>query len=158
VSDRWTPTGGKIPNLDDLLNQGQFKGKPIYIHVTSNEGWQGIAKSGKINATPKKARRGNSAKNGIYLNPCSQAFWPEDAWTLLFFCEQKYRDSADYCLVFSFLNDIVIEANPISEASWVKEMIYWSNISLNDITLHYSGPNPFIEMAKQNHEMSSWFG
>jgi hypothetical protein len=76
MSDKpWRPTGGKDSLLEGRLNTGTWNGKPIFIHITSYDGFTGISRSGKINATPKTDRRGQAA-NGIYLNPVTQTFGP----------------------------------------------------------------------------------
>ncbi|MCQ4632443.1 hypothetical protein [Shinella lacus] len=150
----WRPTGGKDTLLDARLNTGSWNGKPIYIHVTSQEGHTGIDTAGKINATPKKDRRGPAAKNGIYLNPVQQTFCPSEAFTLLFFEEEKYRNSATHCFVFSFLKQpgaSSFKEDDISNGSWVKELIYFDNITYSQIDILYKGPNPFAALRLQNH-------
>ena len=157
MSDRWRPTGGKDNILDDRLNQGLWNSKPIYIHITSQEGFDGIKLAAKINATPKTDRRGMAAKNGIYINPSTQAFCPTEAWTLLFFEEPKYRYSSTHCFVFAFNKEIVVREGAISEGSWVKEVIYEDSITFKEIDILYSGPNPFVKLALQNHPKSYLF-
>jgi hypothetical protein len=157
MSDRWRPTGGKDYLLDDRLNLGLWHDRPIYIHITSQEGFDGISKAGLIKATPKTDRRGLSAKNGIYINPSTQAFSPEDAWLLLFFEEEKYRFSSRFCFVFAFHEAIVVEEDAISSGSWIREIIYRKDISFKEIDILYSGPNPFVSLAKQNHPKSALF-
>jgi hypothetical protein len=155
MSDRpWRPTGGKDSLLELRLNAGLWNGKPIYIHVTSHDGLAGINQQGKINATPKKARRGEAAKDGIYLNPVLQTFGPKDAFTLLFFETETYRHSATNCIVFAFLKqpgESWFKSNPISDGNWVQEIIYLQHIHFREIDILYSGPNPFVEIRHQNH-------
>ncbi|WP_338849700.1 hypothetical protein V8J88_11635 [Massilia sp. W12] len=133
----WKPTGGRDSLLDTRLNAGIWNGKPIYIHVTSAAGYAAINGAMRINAT----RPGG--KNGIYLNPVSQCFSPNDAFTLLFFENELYRDSASHCLVFAFNDHAHVEDNPISHGSWVREVIYRNDITFSDITILYRGPNIF---------------
>ena len=150
----WRPTGGKDSLLDVRLNTGSWNGKPIYIHITSQEGHDGIGKAGVINATPKKDRRGQAAKNGIYLNPVHQALCPGEAFTLLFFEVEKYRNSATHCVVFSFLKqpgDSLFNEDAISSGSWIREVIYRDNIAFSQIDILYKGPNPFVALRHQNH-------
>lgn len=150
----WRPTGGKDDLLERRLNTGSWNGKPIYIHVTSHDGLNGINGEGRIKATPKRARRGEAAKDGIYLNPCRQTFCPLEALTLLFFEEEKYRLSATHCFVFAFLTQPApgfFEEGPISEGSWVREIIYRRDISFREIDILYHGPNPFVEIRHQNY-------
>ncbi|MFT8245065.1 hypothetical protein [Roseomonas sp. BN140053] len=150
----WRPTGGKDSILEMRLNAGLWNGNPIYIHVTSHEGLAGINKAGLIAKTPKKDRRGNAAKAGIYLNPSLQAFGPADALTLLFFDNETYRASATNCIVFSFLNQpgaSWFKDGFITEGSWVKEIIYLDDIPFKNIDILYRGPNPFVELRHQNH-------
>lgn len=155
MSDRpWRPTGGKDSLLEARLNTGMWNGKPIYIHVTSHDGFHGINDQGKINATPKTARRGEAAKNGIYLNPVIQTFCPREALTLLFFDNETYRLSATHVFVFAFVNQpggSFFKENPLTEGSWVKEIIYLDHIGFKDIDILYRGPNPFVEIRHQNY-------
>lgn len=150
----WKPTGGKDSRLDGIMNLGVWHDTPVYIHVTSLAGLQGIRGDGKISATPKKARRGESAKNGVYLNPCRQTFSANAAFTLLFFEEDKYRNSATHCLIFSFQEipgESSFHRDMISSGSWVQEIIYYKDIKFTDIEVIYSGPNPFVPLDKQGH-------
>jgi hypothetical protein len=154
MSGPWRPTGGKDGVLDGRLKTGAWNGKPIYIHVTSQGGMSGIDSARQINATPKQDRRGGSAKNGIYLSPSFQTLGPNDAWTLLFFMNAMYKDSASHTLVFSFLaqpGPSSFQEGPISANSWVQEIIYWKDIPFKEIDILYRGPNPFVALGLQNH-------
>ncbi|MBW8758597.1 MAG: hypothetical protein JF586_13375 [Burkholderiales bacterium] len=155
-SNVWKPTGGTIPNLDQHLNLGMFNEQPIYIHNTSAEGWAGIKERQVLGAAADKSRRGTSAKAGVYLCTPSQAFSPEAAFTLLFFCNEKYRLSSTHCIVFAPKKAINVTTVLVTEGSWVKETIHYGNISLKDVHVIYSGPNPFVSLTKQNHEMKEF--
>jgi len=148
----WRPTGGKNSLLDKRLNAGLWNEKPIYIHVTSHEGLDGINLAGVIKATPKTDRRGNAAKNGVYLSPSNQAFGKLEAFILLFFCNETYRYSADRCIVFSFLTqpgESFFKQGKITSDSSVEEIVYLKGIAFNEIDILYRGPNPFVEKRHQ---------
>lgn len=150
----WRPTGGKDSLLDIRLNAGMWNSKPIYIHITSHAGHAGIDSAGRIDATPKTDRRGQAAKNGVYLNPVHQAFCPSEAFTLLFFEVEKYRNSSTHCFVFSFLKqpgESFFKEDAISSDNWVREVIYLDNISYSQVDILYKGPNPFVALRHQNH-------
>lgn len=149
----WRPTGGKNGLLEKRLNLGHWNGNPIYIHFTSHAGLTSISSAGVINATPKQERRGGAAKNGVYLNPAKQTFGTADAWTLLFFENETYRNSAERCIVFSFLTqpaDSFFKTGPISSSSWVEEIVYLKSITFKEIDILYRGPNPFVERRHQS--------
>lgn len=135
----WKPTGGRDPILDTRLNTGSWNGRPIYIHLTSADGYAAINADMCINATRP------SGKNGIYLNPVNQCFSPRDAFTLLFFENELYRHSASHCLVFAFNSQAKVENSPISSGSWVQEIIYRDNITFPQITVLYRGANIFVD-------------
>jgi hypothetical protein len=148
----WRPTGGKDSLLEVRLRLGTWNGKPIYIHFTSLAGLNGINQGGVITATPKQDRRGGKAKNGVYLNPVSQTFGPKDAWVLLFFMNATYLNSANYCFVFAFLEQpggSCFKSGPITDGSWVQEVIYNDHIKFSDIDILYRGPNPFVDHLTQ---------
>jgi len=152
----WKPTGGTIPALDLVLNNGLHNGQPIYIHNTSAEGYAGILKSQMLGSTPDHTRRGVAAKSGVYLCISTQTFSPGAAHTLLFFEEDKYALSSTHCIIFSPKGALAVATDPVSHGSWVKETIYRGNIKFADIHLIYSGPNPFASLTKQNHYMKAY--
>ena len=146
MSGRQSATGGKDRILDDRLDRGLWNDKPIYIHFTSAAGYDGINLARTINATPKQDRRGGRARNGVYLNPSTQAFGPQDAFTLLFFDSEAYRLSALYAFVFAFHATVAVEDDAISSGSWVREIIYrGGDIGFSDVDILYRGPNPFVD-------------
>ncbi|PMW95483.1 hypothetical protein C1X59_26355 [Pseudomonas sp. FW215-R2] len=147
----WKPTGGRDTLVDVRLNTGIFNGRPIYIHMTSLLGYTAINNASQISCAPNTARRGQAAKQGIYLNPSTQPFSPEEAHTLLFFDEPRYAQSATHCFIFAFRDAVVVEDFPISQYSWVREIIYRGDINFRDIDLLYRGPNQFVSLTKQNH-------
>jgi hypothetical protein len=151
MPDVWKPTCGKDNVLDDRLNRGLWNGKPIYIHFTSQGGHDAINNDRKMTATPNTTRRGQAAKYGIYLNPSTQTFSPDDAHTLLFFAEERYRDSSTHCFVFAFHDLVNVEQAPISHGSWVQEVIYRHDIAFSEIDILYRGPNRFGSLSAQNH-------
>ncbi len=140
---KWKPTGGKDSLLDARMENGTWNGKRIFIHLTSQAGYDAINADKRINA------KRPGGKNGIYLSPVHQAFSKDDAFTLLFFENELYRDSASHCFVFAFNDVVKVDEGPISHGSWVTEIIYRSDITFSDINILYRGPNIFVAQDKQ---------
>lgn len=147
----WQPTAGADRVLDGRLNVGTWNGQPIYIHFTSQQGYDAITANKLMLAAPH-ARRGRAAKYGIYLNPSTQTFDAVAAHTLLFFAEDRYRNSSTHCLVFAFRRPVSVEEQPLSDGSWVRECIYRQSIAYAEIDLLYTGTNPFATLTRQRHE------
>jgi hypothetical protein len=137
------PVNSGDPRLDMYLNTGHFFGnRPVYIHYTSQTGFESISKSRAFSQKPNTDRR-STAKPGLYLVYVSQAYSRVAAHVNLFFENEKYKHSADYCFVFSFRDGRSLPTQPISAGSPVHEIIYTGSISFHDIDLIYSGQNKF---------------
>lgn len=147
--DKIYPTGGKIPTVDVLMNRGIHNGKPIYIHYTSQAGFTQILTGNRvIKGTPDHTRRGQEAKSGVYMTPSTQCFSPRDAHTLLFFAEEKYRDSTTHMFIFAFTDDATVEDSPITHGSPHREIIYRGDIDFTqtgNATMLYAGVNRFLD-------------
>lgn len=148
AAEEWRPTGGKNSQLEAFLNKGIYNGQPIYIHFTSDEAFMSIGEQRKIASAPNADRRGQAAKVGIYLNPSTQCFSPSEAHTLLFFEEEKYRESANSMFVFAFKGPETVEDDKITSGSWVREIIYRGEIDFSvdgNATILYAGKNTFVD-------------
>lgn len=146
--DRIYPTNGQIPTVDVLMNIGTQGGQPLYIHYTSEHGFNHILVGRVINGTPDHTRRGQGAKTGVYLTPSTQCFSPEDAHTLLFFAEERYRLSATHMFIFAFKQTTEVEDYPVTHGSPFREIIYRGNVDFGpngNAHFLYGGVNRFLK-------------
>lgn len=125
------------------INNGLFNGQPIYIHYTNRNGYEAILKSQHFKASPNKSRRGNKAKDSVYLAQAKDAMNNENAHFQLFLGEEKYKDSATHCFIFSFRTKQYLEPQSVTMGGDVNEVLYPGNIPFRSIDLIYSGINPF---------------
>jgi len=148
AAEEWRPTGGTNSQLDAILNQGTHNGRPVYIHFTSTDAFMQIGEQRRIASAPNADRRGEAAKVGIYLNPSTQCFSPSEAHTLLFFEEERYRESANSMIVFAFKGLETVEDEKISSMSWVREIIYRGDIDFSpdgNAEILFAGKNIFVD-------------
>jgi hypothetical protein len=149
IGDRIYPTGGYIPTVDVLMNRGVHDGQPVYIHYTSEAGFNQILMVDRfIKGTPDRTRRGQAAKAGVYLTPSTQCFSPGDAHTLLFFAEERYRYSATHMFIFAFRKAVEVEDYPVTHGSPYREIIYRGDIDFRDngnAVFLFAGVNRFLD-------------
>ncbi|GAA5444151.1 hypothetical protein Misp06_02334 [Microbulbifer sp. NBRC 101763] len=149
IGNKIYPTGGASPLVDVLMNRGSEGGNPIYIHYTSQAGFNRILMIDKfIKGTPDRTRRGLSAKTGVYLTPSTQCFSPSDAHTLLFFSEDRYKNSATHMFIFIFKQGVELEDYAVSSSSPYRELIYRGDVDFRangNAKMLYGGRNRFID-------------
>lgn len=125
------------------INNGLFNGQPIYIHYTDKNGYEAILNSQHFKASPNKSRRGDKAKTSVYLAQAKDAMDNKNAHFQFFLGEEKYKESATHCFIFSFRDKQYLEPQPVTTGGDVNEVLYPGNIPFRDIDLIYSGINPF---------------
>lgn len=143
------PTNGKNVIVDVYLNKGLYENKSIYIHYTSERGFYKILTEDRlIKGTPDKLRRSATSKVGVYLTPSNQCFSKRDAHTLLFFEEEKYKNSATHIFLISFKEKPELEEYVISQGNPFKEIIYRGDIDFKvngNAKLIFAGVNNFLD-------------
>jgi len=149
IGDKIYPTGGRVAIVDVLMNRGMHDGQPIYLHYTSQAGFDSILQGDRfIKGTPDRTRRGQAARAGVYLTPATQCFSPGDAHTLLFLGEERYRLSATHVFVFAFKQAEAVEDYSVSHDSPFREIIYRGDIdfrSTGNAQMLYAGVNRFLD-------------
>ncbi|SUD33270.1 type III effector protein, HopAC1 family [Pseudomonas fluorescens] len=124
-----------------LVDSGTYNGKPIYIHYTSKEGAEAIARERSINDLARGERRAGS-KGGVYVNPPGQQFNSENVENLLFLGNERYVGSGDYMVIFSS-DQAPTDLGPVTAGSPFVELKMPKEIRLTPSNFLYLGPNSF---------------
>lgn len=142
-----TPTNGvnrplaNHQNWQPILDSGMYKGQPVYIHYTSKEGAEAIARELAINDLARGQTRAG-AKGGVYVNPANQQFNSENVENLLFLGNERYVGRGDYMVIFS-TDQVPTNLGPVTAGSPFVELKMPREIKLTPSNILYSGPNTF---------------
>lgn len=135
----------RIKNWKDTLSKGVYNGKQVFIHYTSAKGIEAIQQELALSDKKRNEKREGS-KPGIYVNPVTQQFNPENVEILLFLGNEKYVGCGDYVVIFSSDNSLE-EVGLVTEKTWVKEYkLHGGDIKLTRENLIYMGKNPFPDV------------
>lgn len=118
-----------------------YKGQPVYIHYTSKEGAEAIARELAINDLARGQTRAG-AKGGVYVNPANQQFNSENVENLLFLGNERYVGRGDYMVIFS-TDQVPTNLGPVTAGSPFVELKMPREIKLTPSNILYSGPNTF---------------
>ncbi|MCF4977233.1 hypothetical protein GIW56_01555 [Pseudomonas gessardii] len=124
-----------------IVDSGTYNGKPVYIHYTSKEGAEAIARERSINDLARGERRAGS-KGGVYVNPPGQQFNSENVETLLFLGNERYVGSGDYMVIFSS-DQAPVDIGAVTQGSQFRELKMAKAIKLTPSNFLYLGPNTF---------------
>jgi len=138
------PPTFKAPKWRDILDTGYHDKKPIYIHYTSEDGYRAIINEKTI-SDKKRGEKREGSKPGIYVNPVTQKFNPENVEILLFLGNDRYAGNGNYVVIFS--SDLPVDdLGPVTEGSWVREYKLYGEVVLTKNNLIYGGRNPFPDV------------
>lgn len=129
------------PDWQSAVNSGMHNGQPVFIHYTTKEGAEAIAREHSINDLARGDRRAGS-KGGVYVNPPGQQFNAENVETLLFLGNERYVGSGNYMVIFS-ADQVPANLGPVTAGSQFVELKMQKAIKLTPSNFLYSGPNTF---------------
>lgn len=129
------------PNWSSVLDSGFHNGQPVYIHYTSKEGAEAIARAQGINDLARGETRAGS-KGGVYVNPPGQQLNSENVETLLFLGNERYAGRGEYKVIFS-TDQVPKELGPVTAGSQIVELKMDKEIKLTSSNFLYLGPNTF---------------
>ncbi|WP_314383699.1 dermonecrotic toxin domain-containing protein [Pseudomonas brenneri] len=124
-----------------IVDSGTYDGKPVYIHYTSKEGADAIARERSINDLARGERRAGS-KGGVYVNPPGQQFNSENVESLLFLGNERYVGSGDYMVIFSS-DQMPTNLGAVTAGSPFVELKMPKEVKLTPSNFLYLGPNNF---------------
>ncbi|WP_232964778.1 MULTISPECIES: hypothetical protein [Pseudomonas] len=128
-------------NWQSVLDSGFHNGQPVYIHYTSKEGAEAIARAQGINDLTRNETRAGS-KGGVYVNPPGQQLNSENVETLLFLGNERYAGRGEYKVIFS-TDQVPRELGPVTAGSSIIELKMDKEIKLTPSNFLYLGPNKF---------------
>ncbi|WP_226476455.1 DUF6543 domain-containing protein [Pseudomonas sp. MWU16-30323] len=129
------------PDWQSAVDSGTHNGQPVYIHYTSKEGAEAIARGHSINDLTRGETRAGS-KGGVYVNPPGQQFNGENVENLLFLGNERYVGRGDYMVIFS-TDQVPQDLGSITAGSPFVELKMNKEIKLTESNLLYLGPNQF---------------
>lgn len=129
------------PDWSSVLDSGFHNGQPVYIHYTSKEGAEAIARAQGINDLARGETRAGS-KGGVYVNPPGQQLNSENVETLLFLGNERYAGRGEYKVIFS-TDQVPKELGPVTAGSQIVELKMDKEIKLTSSNFLYLGPNTF---------------
>lgn len=129
------------PDWRSIVDSGLHNGQPVYIHYTSKEGAEAIARGHSINDLMRGETRAGS-KGGVYVNPPGQQLNGENVENLLFLGNERYVGRGDYMVVFSS-DQVPQDLGSITSGSQFVELKMNKEIKLTESNFLYLGPNQF---------------
>jgi len=129
------------PDWQSAVDSGTHNGQPVYIHYTSKEGAEAIARGQNINDLSRGETRAGS-KGGVYVNPPGQQFNGENVENLLFLGNERYVGRGDYKVIFS-TDQVPQDLGSITAGSPFVELKMNKEIKLTESNFLYLGPNQF---------------
>ncbi len=128
-------------NWQAVVDSGFHNGQPVYIHYTSKEGAEAIARAQGINDLARNETRAGS-KGGVYVNPPGQQLNSENVETLLFLGNERYAGRGEYKVIFS-TDQVPRDLGPVTAGSSIVELKMDKEIKLTSSNFLYLGPNQF---------------
>jgi hypothetical protein len=129
------------PDWQSAVDSGMHNGQPVYIHYTSKEGAEAIARGQNINDLSRGETRAGS-KGGVYVNPPGQQFNGENVENLLFLGNERYVGRGDYMVIFS-TDQVPQDLGSITAGSPFVELKMNKEIKLTESNFLYLGLNQF---------------
>ncbi|ASY77295.1 hypothetical protein [Pectobacterium polaris] len=135
--NKWHPTGGKVPSLDERISTGS-----VYLHFTNQDNFISILQAGIIEDRSQLLGNRPGSSPGIYVAPGRQTFNPEEAHLNLFLGQDAYKDRGSFVFAFTLPEGSVTEGAPLTSGSPYKEAKHIGDIDISNAI--YKGLNPFI--------------